>query len=281
MFFDFDDFDVRDRFYAIEEKTESLNLILSSLPEAKSTRFLDMCARAFIYHDSALDGLVVSNEEIASVFNSEARGLYIRSKVMQEIANHRRCLMATRGQALKALCEAHTYRCDIIEFDKVLELHSALYEGISRREAGMLRVAVPLHSSFFHSFEQPRFIKEKLQRLCRDTENPEFRVQHAINQAVLFHHEFMKIFPFTEGSGKVGRLLMNSFLLQSKYDVAIIHSSERQRYYEALNEGPQELREVLLDNMESSLNVQIKYLQEDGLPIRDEKIVTNYVQLGA
>lgn len=279
MFFDFDDFDVRDRFYAIEEKNETLNLILSSLTQAKRSRFVDMCARAFIYHDSALDGMVVTNDEIASVFNAEIRGLYIRSKVMQEISNHRTCLLNIKSQAFRTLCDAGTYRCDIVRYDEILDFHTALYEGIARREAGLLRSTIPLHSSHFHSFEHPLFVREKLQELCHDTENAEFRVQPAINQAVLFHHQFMKIFPFTEGSGKVGRLLMNRFLLQGRYDVAIIHSSERQRYYEALKEGPIELREVLLDNMESCLNVQIKYLQEDALPSHDDKIVTNFIQL--
>lgn len=280
MYFDFDDFDVRDRFYAIEEKNETLNLILSSLPELKRNRFLDMCARSFIYHDSALDGLVASNEEISSVFNAEAKGMYIRSKVMQEIGNHRKSLLEIKAQALKTMCDAGTYRCDIVTFDEVIQCHAALYNGISRKEAGMLRTTIPLHSSHFHSFEHPRFIREKLEELCRDTEHAEFRVQHAINQAALFHHEFMKIFPFSEGSGKVGRLFMNRFLLQGRYDIAIIHCSERQRYYEALKEGPTELREVLLDNMESCLSVQIKYLQEDGLPIHDDKIITNYMQIG-
>lgn len=280
MFFDFDDFEVRDRFYSIEEKNEALNLILASLPEAKHSRFLDLCNRSFIYHDSALDGLVVSNEEISSVFNAEARGLNIRNKVMQEIANHRKCLFGIKAHAIKSLCEARAFRCDVVAYNSVIDTHAALYDGLARKEAGHLRSLVPLHNSYFHSFEHPNFIQEKLLKLCKDTEHPEFRVQHPINQAALFHYQFMQIFPFTEGSGKVGRLFMNSFLLQGKYDLAIIHASERQRYYEALREGPHELREVLLDNMESCLSVQIKYMQEDILPVHDDKIVTNYLQLG-
>ena len=58
-----------------------------------------------------------------------------------------------------------------------------------------------------------------------------------------FHFHFMKNLPFPDGSGKVGRLFMNRFLLQGGYILAIIHGSEHQRYYETLKEG-----QTLLDS---------------------------------
>jgi hypothetical protein len=42
------------------------------------------------------------------------------------------------------------------------------------------------------------------------------------------------VFPFPNDSGKVSRLLMNALLMRAGYPPAIIHSTERQRYYEAL-----------------------------------------------
>jgi hypothetical protein len=48
------------------------------------------------------------------------------------------------------------------------------------------------------------------------------------------HYDLVRVFPFPNDSGKVSRLLMNALLMRAGYPPAIIHSTERQRYYEAL-----------------------------------------------
>jgi Fic family protein len=52
--------------------------------------------------------------------------------------------------------------------------------------------------------------------------------------AARVHYDLLRVFPFASDSGKVARLLMNVMLLRAGYPPAIIHSTERQRYYEAL-----------------------------------------------
>ncbi|MGC4094660.1 MAG: hypothetical protein QM756_43440 [Polyangiaceae bacterium] len=48
------------------------------------------------------------------------------------------------------------------------------------------------------------------------------------------HYDLLRGFPFQSDSGKVCRLLMNVILMRAGYPPAIIHSTERQKYYEAL-----------------------------------------------
>jgi Fic family protein len=83
----------------------------------------------------------------------------------------------------------------------------------------------------------------------------------------------MQIFPFMEATGKVGRLLMNSFLLQGGYDLAIIHQSERQQYYEILKAHPSELRLLLLDSIESSIDSRINLVINYNLSLLGNKSV--------
>lgn len=262
MFFEFDDFDVRDRFFTIEEKTAKLRLYLESIPQSKQQEFNDLCLRAFIFHDSALDGLVVTGEEIASVFNQDGSAPYLRSRILQEIRNHRDTFCAIKAQVEKKRSKDLVHRSAVISVQDVLSMHELLYSNIARKDAGLLRKVVPLHSAYFHSFVDPKLVEKRLADLCQQTEHPEFQAQHPINQAVLFHRQFMSVFPFMEGAGKVGRIFMNSFLLQGGYDPVIIHSSERQRYYETLRDGPEALRELLLDNMDSALESQLKYVSD-------------------
>jgi hypothetical protein len=55
-------------------------------------------------------------------------------------------------------------------------------------------------------------------------------------------------------SGKVARLVMNLLLLRSGYPPAIIHSTERQRYYEALRGSSATMHAIVQDAMENSLS---------------------------
>jgi len=280
MFFEFDDFDVRDRFFTIEEKTQRLKLILEAMGLQRRHAFGDMCLRAYIYHDSALDGVVVTSEEIASVFHVDSNALYVRSRVLQEIKNHRDLVRLVQEQQHKERKKDEMQRCDVIRMEQVVVFHEKLYQNIARREAGKLRKVTPLHSAYFHVLIDPKLVEKQLLELCRYTENREFQAQHPINQAVLFHQQFMHVFPFLEGSGKVGRLFMNSFLVQGGYDLAIIHSSERQRYYETLRDGPEPFRDLLLDSMESALDAQIKLLSDEDFARGHTRLAMRRMEAG-
>jgi len=265
MIFDLDDFDIRDRFYLIEEKAEHLRMMIEKLRPSDQFAFQEICAQAYIFHDSALEGLVVSNDEISLVFNSDTDGQYIRSRVLQEIRNHRKKLYDMILHATKIRHQSSVHRSAEISIENIISVHLDLYENCPRKDAGKFRSQTPLHITYFHDLIEHKLIKEQIGSLCRNTKDPEFRTIHPINQAVMFHHQFMKIFPFLDGCGKVGRLFMNSFLLQGRYELAIIHGSERQRYYEALRDNPESLRALLLDSIESSIDSRTNFLLDADL----------------
>lgn len=265
MIFDFDDFDVRDRFYIIEEKAQQLRMKIDTLAPDHQFAFNEICAQAYIFHDSALEGLVISRDEISSVFSADTEGQYIRSRVLQEIRNHRKKLQDFINHAARIRHNNAVYRSAEITIENILATHESLFQNVPRKDPGMLRTQTPLHIAYFHEMADPKLIKDRLLMLCEKTRDPEFRAQHPINQAVLFHFHFMRIFPFLDGCGKVGRLFMNSFLLQGGYELAIIHGSERQLYYETLKEGPDALRLLLLDSIESALDSRANFLREIDL----------------
>jgi Fic family protein len=273
MIFDFDDFDVRDRFYIIEEKAQRLRMDIETLEPELQFAFSEICAQAYIFHDSALEGLVISRDEIASVFSADAEGQYIRSRVLQEIRNHRKVLQDTILHAQRSRHQNTVYRSAEINIENILATHESLFANVPRKEPGALRTQIPLHIAYFHNLTDPKQIKDRLLTLCEKTRDPEFRAQHPVNQAVLFHYHFMRIFPFLDGCGKVGRLFMNSFLLQGGYELAIIHGSERQQYYETLKEGPDSLRLLLLESIEGSLDSRANFLKEIDLKKSTTRII--------
>jgi len=146
-------------------------------------------------------------------------------------------------------------------------LHVLLNRGLPRKAPGALRKDMPLHRTYFHDIYEPMNIEAGLKEVCESVDNPDFRAQHAINQACLFHHNFMKVFPFTDSSGKVGRLLMNYFLMRGGYLPAVIHASDRQSYYEALKMGPEALRGLIIESMDQAVDAGIRHLR-DRLKVR-------------
>lgn len=60
---------------------------------------------------------------------------------------------------------------------------------------------------------------------------------HPIELSAIVHHRLTAIHPFTDGNGRVARLVMNTILMQKGYTPAIIRNEDRQDYYEALRQA--------------------------------------------
>jgi Fic family protein len=78
----------------------------------------------------------------------------------------------------------------------------------------------------------------------------------------------LRVFPFPTDSGKVARLLMNLMLLRSGYPPAIIHSTERQRYYEALKGSLPVIISMVSESIFNALQSIEKRLDEHDSKMR-------------
>jgi len=121
---------------------------------------------------------------------------------------------------------------------------------------------MPLHRTYFHDIAQPAKIQPALEKLVDYTASAEFREFHPIKQAATVQHMFLQIFPFTEHSGKVGRMCTNLILLRNNYMPAVIHSIDRQKYYESFRGPAAGFRTLLMDAIENSLDNGIKYFKD-------------------
>lgn len=65
--------------------------------------------------------------------------------------------------------------------------------------------------------------------------------KNALVAAAYFHAKFENIHPFSDGNGRVGRLLMNYILLIHNHPPITIHEEDRKGYYNALEKFDEEL----------------------------------------
>jgi Fic family protein len=261
MSFDFDDFDVRSRFIDIDERTLELQTLLGQLPDEEEA-FDEKCKIAYIYHDSALDGIVLTYHELRAAVDRNVMSDSALIPTYQEIKNQSDALSLIERRAREEAEKPSRARNPKITYEQVIDLHVLLNRDLPRKTPGALRTEVPLHRTYFHDIHQPDMIEAGLKRVCESVDVAEFRAQHPINQASLFHHDFMHVFPFTNDTGKIGRLFLNYFLIRGGYWPAVVHACDRQRYYEAIKGGPETLRGLIIDSMEAALETSAKHLKD-------------------
>jgi Fic family protein len=261
MSFDFDDFDVRARFSDLDDRMDELQQLLRDLPDEQAD-FDERCKIAYIYHDCALEGMVLTYHELRAAVDRKIASDTSLIPTYQEIKNHSDALQVMQEHCREETGKKARVRNPKVTVQLMHDLHVLLSRGLPRRLPGALRKDMPLHRTYFHDIYEPQTIEAGMQEVCDSVDHPDFRAQHAINQACLFHFHFMKVFPFSDASGKVGRLIMNYFLMRSGYLPAVIHASDRQAYYEALKVGPEALRLIVLDAMDQAVDAGIRHLRD-------------------
>ena len=136
-------------------------------------------------------------------------------------------------QAFESLLER---RADPIGLSAVLDLHATVFRGI-KPDAGQWRPVNVRIAGVRHV--PPRM--EKVVALMSDWE--ESYAKHDIGGAEVFplgarlHFEFESIHPFSDGNGRVGRLLLNLHFLKHNWPPVHILPPDQSRYLRTLNAG--------------------------------------------
>ena len=267
---------MKERYQDIEDKAEELRDFLESSKAAKD--FLDRYEMSWIYHDSALEGVVYASQELGAalmpgVMAAEASLM----PIILEIRNHKAVVEYIREEAKGGKKQAQVTLTQIKRMHDLFSGNTpeaqaarAATERRERTEKELLkekeksgyRKDMPLHRTYFHDIAQPAKIPQALEKLVDFTAGAEFREYHPLKQAATIQYQFLQIFPFAEHSGKIGRMCSNLILLRHGYLPAIIHSIDRQKYYEGLRAPVAAFRALLTDAVENSLDNALKYFRD-------------------
>ena len=121
------------------------------------------------------------------------------------------------------------------EFEEVLKNSSALISGnfslpYRHDNAQVTDVA--------WTTVKPKDICDRMKSLCEWVTSGKLGAKlHPIEQAAIFHAEFIRIHPFADGNGRTGRIMSNYILIKNGVPTVAMRNVNRQNYYKAINKA--------------------------------------------
>lgn len=214
--------------------------------------FMDRLIFSWLYHDHALEGVVLTDRDIWRALSGQPVRNYCDGLVQKSLLRQRDIALSFFDR---------TRRPEALTIDFIKQLHCQLCDdgdeaaGRYRKRdtsPGVYNLHVVPHASISYYF-----------RKFMDIFENELSLYHPVRAAAIAHWEFMKVFPFNEKSGIVGRLMMNYLLVRAGYPPAIIHAHDRHLYFSALDGGRMDLVPLVVDAISSAVDAAREFAAQD------------------
>lgn len=249
----------------LEERWASLEERLAKADPEFQRAYQESLDMSWIYHDSALEGSVYTPIELRSAVDQPdpaAAAFPVGTDssiqpICEEIRRHREALEYVRDFAAQARKKRMPVTIDVVK-----KIYLILHPEEGDIKTVKYRKDIPQHRLYFHEYAPPDKITYKVRQVLDWINDPETRrTRSAVRIAARAHYDLLRVFPFTTDSGKVARLFMNLLLLKNGFPPAIVHSTERQRYYEALKGASAVMTQIVHESIENNLASVEKLLE--------------------
>lgn len=236
---------------SIEEKVERLKRLEARTQAPALEEYRKRLDMSWIHHDSAIEGIVYEPTELAAALSGKPVSDPTLAPVHDEIRQFQAAINLVRELAADPKAPI-----DLALIDKLhLTLDPSEPEPKYRKD-------MPLHRLYFHEISTPDKIAPKMKALVEWIDSDETqRTMHPTRIASRAHHTFLQIYPYPKNSGKISRLMMNLMLLRNGFPPAILHSTDRQRYYEAVRVSAEATASIIQEALENSVQSAIRYFQ--------------------
>lgn len=224
--------------------------LLTSPPHEANEEFLGRLLFSWLYHDHALEGVVLNMETIQRALSQRPTRNYCDAQV-------KKSLCRVRSVALDLLLGMR--KNEEITLDWLREMHRHLSDE-DDQTAGRYRKRDTTPGVYNLDCVQSTSISYHLHKFFDLMD--EIKDMHPIRRAAIAHWEFMRVFPFNEKTGLVGRLMMNHILTSSGYPPAIIHAHDRHLYFSALDGNSSDLVPVIAEAIRATLQAAEIFYEE-------------------
>ncbi|HEX2732673.1 MAG TPA: Fic family protein [Polyangiaceae bacterium] len=241
----------------LEERYEVLLERLGKTDEEFRREYDQNYLMSWIYHDSALEGVVYTYDELRTGINPELT--VVPDSSLQSVCDGIRRHKA----AIDMVRELGEKKRQPVTLDMLKSIYITLHPEEGDLKTVKYRREIPQHRLYFHEYEAPDKIAPRVRQIFDWLNGPEpKKMKSAVKVAAKLHFDLLRVFPFEKDSGKATRLFVNLVLLRSDLPPAIIHLTERQRYYEALKSSLQTLTDMVQESMDNALLSVEKILDE-------------------
>jgi Fic family protein len=242
---------------SIEERASQIEQRLASAGEEFRKRYLDSLDMSWIYHDSALEGVVYTFEELRTALGAQPPPIGDSSlqPTYDDIRRHKEAIDFVRDFGEKKRLP--------VTVDVIKKIFLILHPEEGDIKTVKYRKDIPQHRLYFHEYAPPDKVAYKVRQIVDWLNDPETRkTRNGIRIAARAHYDLLRVYPFANDSGKVSRLFMNLLLMRTGLPPSILHSTERQRYYEALKGSATTVLQMVQEAVENALSSVEKLLDE-------------------
>jgi Fic family protein len=241
------------RFFDMDSQLTAMRERQARVSAALVEEFERRLEISWIYHDSALEGVVLSYSEIKAAIDKKIISDVTLIPSYEEIKNFKAAIEYSKEHAAN--------KKKPVTLETIRKLYSILVpdevaKGIPFRKDN------PLHRLYYHEIAPPDKITQRMKKLGEWMEEDATRRMHPVERAARTHFKLMSIYPWTLSTGRVARVLSNLMLTREGYPPAIVHSIDRQRYYEALRSEHAGIVPLYVEAVATSMETAIKFYDE-------------------
>ena len=187
---------------SLEERTATLESRLQQTDLEFQRKYRENLDMSWIYHDSALEGVVYTFQELRTAIDPTFAG----RRRLEHPARRRGDPPPPRGARLHPRSGGARSR-QPITVDLVKKIYLILHPEEGDIKTVKYRKDIPQHRLYFHEYAPPDKITYKVRQIVDWVNDPETkRTRTPVRLAARAHYDLLRVFPFPTDSGKVARL---------------------------------------------------------------------------
>lgn len=243
--------DIEGRYAQVDEAVDIWRTRTKDVPAALKREFDARLRISLIYHDTALEGNVLTHSEIKAA---------IDPTIISDTS------LIPAYDKIKAYDAACDYAAELSDSRKKIKLDTIreIAERLNHRDPGQAqyRKDNPLHRLYYHDIAPPEKISYQMRKLGEWLDSRTTQAMHPIERAARLHYKLMHVFPWAKLTGRTARVMANMMLQQANYPIAVIHSIDRQGYYEALKDDGDAIVLLYLEAVEMTATSEVAVYDE-------------------
>lgn len=204
----------------------------NKFPETAKQKYLESFLIKFTYNTNRIEGSTLTLRDTANLLKEGISPKNKPVKDIKEAESHKRLFYIMLD-----------YKKDL-NLNMILYWHRVLLQDIDKEIAGKIRdhqVAIAGTTVQLPYPVELNVLLEEFFKWYRRAKNK----LHPVELAALVHLKFVSIHPFTDGNGRISRILMNFVLNKNKFPMLDILYSNRSSYYTALERSQKTGKEYI------------------------------------